>query len=143
MLRLRDWGDGTGELCAEAHADGFSGKGCANFDLKKLQQQVEAFTKFPLDAAETIFIEGGYWNKDGANVLAQEHLYFGVSPLNSHGTLALRVRLGCPSDDSVRSQLRHSVSVEFHIDYQQLATFAGDLAALACGNSAEVLLSTS
>jgi hypothetical protein len=137
-LRFRAWGDGTGELLANVSADGFSGIGRANFNLESIQELARKLAKFPLDMGETIHIEGGYWSSDNASVLVQEHLYLGVSPRNSHGALAFRIRLACPQDDANRPEPRGAVSVETNIEYQQLAKFAVDLEALAVGNCSEV-----
>ena len=135
-LRLRDWGDGTGELSAEVQSDGFCGTGCANFELKILRERARDFAKFPLRSGEAVHIEGGYWSKGG---LVQEHLYVGVSSVDSRGTLLLRVRLAMP-DKTDESQLGNLVSVGFNIEYQQLARFADDLTALAMGQAPEVVL---
>jgi hypothetical protein len=140
-LRLRDWGDGTGELSAEVQSHGFCGTGYANFDLKVLRERARAFTKFPLSSGEAVYIEGGYWSKEDATTLVQEHLYVGISPVDSRGTLMLRVRLATPGDAD-ESPLRNRISVEFNIEYQQLAKFADDLAALAMGQAPEVVLET-
>lgn len=138
-VSLENWGDGTGRLCGEVHSNGFSGVGCAAFDIENLKSRALAFLKFPLNLGETVDIAGGYLDKSDPHVLADEHFYIGVSPANQRGTLIMKVRLARPMDDVDLGGSRQSVSIEMPIEYQQLTKFANELLALADGKLTEVV----
>lgn len=139
-LTLRDWADGTAELRAEVRTKQFSGVGAASFNRQDLRARAREFAKFPLDPSEIIAIAGGYWSKNDPPILLQEHLFIGVTPADMRGALTMRIRLGVPCDTPNRSEPRCSVSVEFMVQYPQLAKFAEDLLALVGTNVQAVTL---
>jgi hypothetical protein len=137
-LRLRDWGDGTAELRAEVQAGGFSGVGAATFNRQTLRERARTFSTFPLKEGETVEIAGGYWGKDNSGLLVEEHLYIGVSATNARGTLAMRVRLAVPADDSQGGGM--AVSVVLRVEHEALMKFSQDFLALVGTNAREIVL---
>ena len=139
---LRLWietdGDGTGELYAQFDVKGFSGIGSAWFDLLNLAERAKLFAQYPLSQKQSVVLEGGYWNGEKPAVLLQEHLHISAYPINSRGSLALRIRVATPLDKDDRPQSQFTAAVELKITYEDIARFAKELGSLARGEIREV-----
>lgn len=87
LLRLTfyDDGDGTGELTAEATADGYAGIGSAYFNIDKLKRFTKAIGEFPLPERALCQIAGGFCSKEVRGELEQEHLGIDVYPVDHRG----------------------------------------------------------
>ncbi|MDD2319356.1 MAG: hypothetical protein PHO83_04815 [Geobacteraceae bacterium] len=138
-LSLQPDDDGTGELCAEVSANGFSGKGSAYFDLRHLAELSENFMAYPLCTERLPIIVGGYWSKN-KNELEQTHLLIKAYPIGCTGELGVRIELATPLYESDRPESQLVVKVEIKTDYNGLESFGKQLSQLAKLRREEAIL---
>lgn len=132
--------DGTGELFAQVHCDGFSGHSSAWFGEDQLVEFADHLANtFPLPANEPLKLEGGYWSKSGAPIL-QLHLGLTFYSIGHLGLIGCRVSLATPINNESRAEEQFQVAVELHTHYEQLRTFAQSVEMLAHGAVKEAVL---
>lgn len=139
-LRLEPDGESSGELFVEFTVSGFSGHASAWFDIGKLRDHADQFSRFPLPAVDVIHIASGIWDRVSATNLIQEHVYIAAYPLNSRGGVVLRVRLQIPEDNNESIEPQYSASVNFHCGYEEVGQFSKNLRLLATGEIEEFTL---
>jgi hypothetical protein len=133
--------DGTGELFAEASANGFSGVGSAWFNVEEIARFGETLSKaYPLHGSTPYKLEGGYWHKTLTGVLEQTHLSLRFYPIGSTGVVGCRVLLATPLLEHDRNEEQHTVALKIKTFYEELSAFGLALSALANGASSEATL---
>ena len=132
--------DGTAELFAEMHANGFSGHSSAWIDPEQLAEMASKLGQaFPL--GETLSIKGGYWSGAHPATLTQEHLAISFYPVEGRGVVGCQVRVSTPLDRDDRPASQHMAQAELLTSYQELQRFAKALAMLSSGRAQEAVLS--
>lgn len=130
-LRLEPDSDGTGELFLEVMANRFGGIGCAYARLGEIDALGKALsTHYPLQTDMRYGIEGPYPSRFSLRFY----------PLGPTGKIGCRVLLGSPLTDGDRPDAVHSVTLEFHPEYEALRSFGFGLQAMAAGQITELLL---
>ena len=119
-----------GEILAEAHSNGFSGRSSAWFSKQQLEDLVEALRAFPLPEGP-LTLAGGYW-KDG--VLETTMVSLRLAPTGPRGTLMATVEL--QGEERSGANLAHAVTLEFQTDYAEVDDFRTELARALAGGSA-------
>jgi hypothetical protein len=132
--------DGTGELFAEVHCEGFAGSSSAWFG----EDQLVAFARklaaaFPLQKDEPLALKGGYWSKAGTGI---EQLHVGLEfyPIGSVGRVGCQVSLNKPDCQLEPPRIQFSLAVELQTTYAQIGIFAKSLEMLAKGQTNEAVL---
>jgi hypothetical protein len=132
--------DGTGELFAEFAANGFSGRGSAWFDKTNLIDVSKKFEHFPIPPDNIPTIEGGFWESENTNQLYQEHLHISAYPIDSSGTIGVRIRTATALWPEDRDNAQHYVAVELKTSYEDISSFAKNLRELVAGTITELTL---
>jgi hypothetical protein len=133
--------DGTGELFAEASANGFSGVGSAWFNRSELLEFANALATYPIPKDKLPKIAGGFWRKDVSDELDQEHLAISVYPIDGVGNLGVQVRLATAENSSeMRPESLHVVKLEIQTKYNALATFSKQIIDLVNGRIEKAVL---
>jgi hypothetical protein len=141
-LTLKPDADGTGELSAEVHVNGFSGLGAAWFNIAEIKAFGETLANtYPLSADRTYELKGGYWSAAAQSELEHVHLGMRFYPVGSLGKIGCRVHLAQMESASVAPE--YAVTVELRTHYEELRAFGASLVALAEGQSNEAVLSSS
>jgi len=123
--------DGTGELFAEASANGFSGVGSAWFNRSEILEFANALAAYPIPKDKLPKIVGGFWRSDAKGELEQEHLAISVYPIGGVGNLGIQVRLATAENSSeMRPESLHLVKLEIETNYNALAMFSKQIIAL-------------
>jgi hypothetical protein len=140
FLRLQIYldDDGTAELFAGMHANGFSGSSSAWIQPEELRGLASKLAlAFPL--GETLSIGGGYWSGTPAS-LSQEHLGLSFYPVAGRGVVGCQVRLATPLGRDDRPSSQYMVQAEILTSYQELQQFAQALDMLCAGKGQEAVL---
>ena len=140
-LRLKIYldDDGTAELFAEIHCNGFSGRGSAWIDPQKLAEMASQLADaFPLK--ETLDIKGGYWSRESPGTLSQEHLAISFYPVAGRGVVGCQTRLATDLQSDERPSSQHMVRAELLTSYQELQRFTKALSMLSTGKADEAIL---
>lgn len=132
--------DGTGELFAEVRGRHFSGLSSAWFDSAALVAFARRLAgTFPLNLAEPLVLEGGFWGSPGAGI-DQLHLGLKFYPIGGLGVVGCRVTLATSVHTGERADSQASVALELTTHYEQLRSFARSLELLATGKTDEAVL---
>jgi hypothetical protein len=142
-LTLKPDTDGTGELSAEVHVNGFSGLGAAWFNIAEIAAFGETLANtYPLLPERNYELKGGYWNSAVLSELEHIHLGMRFYPVGSLGRIGCRVQLATQLE-SASVMPEYAVTVELRTHYEELRAFGASLVALTEGKSNEALLSCS
>jgi hypothetical protein len=133
--------DGTGELFAEASANGFSGFGSAWFNRSDILEFANALAAYPIPKDKPLKIAGGYWRGDVKGELEHEHLAISVYPIDFIGNLGIQVRLATAENSSdMRPESLHFVKLEIQTKYNAIAMFSKQIIALINGRIQKAIL---
>ena len=135
-----DDSDGTGKLCAEAVAEGFSGRRRAYFDLEVLKRFAGVISEYPLPDRRRCQINSGFLSKGEQGKLQQEHLGIDVYPIDGRGHIGVQIRLATQLWQGSRTDSQKTAKLEVITTYEPLRKFSADLLALLNGNIDEVRL---
>ncbi len=139
-LRFSPDTDGTGELLAEIHSNGYAGSGSAWFGEAELVELAKKLAvAFPLPADSRLGIRGGFWSKSGGGI-EQEHVGLTFYPVGSLGRVGCRVVLSTPVHEHDRPDGQSSLAVELLTTYERLGAFARSLELLVTGGVDEAAL---
>lgn len=139
-LQFRPDTDGTGELFAQVHSNGYAGSGSAWFSESELVELAKKLSAaFPLPADSPLGIHGGFWSQSGDG-LEQEHVGLTFYPVGAVGRVGCRVVLSTPVHGTDRRESQSSLAVELLTTYEMLGTFAQSLEQLATGGADKVVL---
>ena len=142
-LTLKPDTDGTGELSAEVHVNGFSGLGAAWFNIAEIAAFGETLAStYPLLPERAYDLKGGYWSSAMRSELKHVHLGLHFYPVGLLGKIGCRVHLAAQLE-SASVAPEYAVTVELRTHYEELRAFGVSLVALAEGKSNEALLSSS
>ena len=139
-LRFVNDDDDTGELLAQAAANGFAGEGEAWFSVDQIKRFAKAIAAFPLSDDPCCSLAGGFFEKDGSGRLAQEHLYISVYPINHRGNIGVQVQLADAMWQDFRQESQRRVQLEITTTYEPLGRFSRQVQALARGDVEEAVL---
>lgn len=135
LLQFKPDTDGTGELFARVHCNGYAGSGSAWFAVSALVDLAKRLgAAFPLPTDSPLGIHGGFWSKSGDG-LEQEHVGLTFYPVGAVGRVGCRVVLSTPVHMTDRQESQCSLAVELLTTYEMLGTFAGSLALLVAGGA--------
>ena len=115
--------DGTGELTAEFHANGFAGVGSAYFNLDEIAKFAESLQAYPLPKDQVLSIEGGYWSRRkifSKPKLSEVNLSIKIYVVSETGILGVRVKIQTPSMEGTVSM----ASGSFETGYNNLESFS-------------------
>ncbi|WP_066261688.1 hypothetical protein [Hydrogenophaga flava] len=139
-LQFRPDIDGTGELFAQVHSNGYAGYGSAWFAVSVLVDFAKRLgTAFPLPADSPLGLQGGFWSQSGDG-LEQEHVGLTFYPVGAVGRVGCRVVLSTPVHVTDRQESQSSLAVELLTTYEMLGTFAQSLEQLATGGADKAVL---
>lgn len=139
LMLLRE-PDGTGELSAQVHINGFSGVGAAWFNLAEIKEFGSTLaSSFPLLPERSYELKGGNWSTTEPAVVEQVHLGISFYPFGLLGKVGCRVHLS--AQDTTNHVAKHKVTVELLTQYEQLRQFGIAVVALAEGEMHEAILS--
>jgi hypothetical protein len=142
-LTLKPATDGTGELSAKVHVNGFSGIGVAWFNIAEIAAYGATLANtYPLLPEQTYDLKGGYWNSAVRIELEHVHLGLHFYPVGLLGEIGCRVHLAAQLE-SASGAPEYAVTVELRTHYEELRAFGASLVALAEGKSDEAILSCS
>ena len=141
-LKLTFYGDndGTGELTAQATADGYAGIGSAYFNIAELKNFAKAIGEFPLPERTRCQIAGGFCSKEVRGKLEQEHLGIDVYPVDHRGHIAIQVRAATQLWQDMRPDSQKTARFEIITSYEPLAKLSRQLLALVAGTVDEATL---
>jgi hypothetical protein len=139
-LTFYDDNDGTGELTAEACADGYTGTGSAYFGIDELKHFAKAIAEFPLPERTRCQIAGGFYSKEVRGKLEHEHLGIDVYPVDHRGHIGIQVRAATQLWQDMRPDSQKTAKVEIITSYEPLAKFSRQLLALIAGKIREATL---
>jgi hypothetical protein len=133
--------DGTGKLTVTVRAGGFAGTGSAWFQERELLELARRLSAtYPLPPEGLPALRGGYWSDATPGTLAQPHVELRFYPLGPLGTVACRVELATPVEQTDRASAQASVGVELLTSYEPLAKFGHSLEALVLRRASEAVL---
>ena len=143
FLRIRfvDYGDGTGELIANAGSNDFSGTGRAYFNIEEIEKFADSIADLSV-ANELHSIAGGFWKTDRRHELDQVHLGVSVYPIDSRGHIGVQVRMATPIHSGERPKSQHSAIVELLTTHAPLERFGRGVIAVLRGNAEKAVLSS-
>ena len=139
-LTLDTDGDGTANLNATVHCNGFAGTSSAWFDLVQLDRFSEQLLAYPLPPDGIGPLQGGFWSKTQKGELAHLHLYLRFYPVGLRGAVGCMVILRTPSNDGDNTKVSSSVEIELRTSYQELSDFSNSLKHLSRGEASEAIL---
>lgn len=139
-LRIEPDDSGATELFAEFDGKGFAGHGSAWFNVSDLIALSDEFARYPLQAAGTACIEGGYWSKGQPTKIEQETLHISAYQTNNRGGIGVRIRAATDFDPNLKSGPKYYVATELMATYEQMARFSRHLRDLVNGNMKEAVL---
>jgi hypothetical protein len=139
-LTLDTDGDGTANVNATVHCNGFAGTSSAWFDLLELERFSEQLLAYPLPPDGVGPMQGGFWSKTQSGELAQLHLSMKFYPVGLRGVVGCMVTLRTPLNDRDNTKVSSSVEVELRSSYQELSDFSNNLKHLSRGEVTEAIL---
>ncbi len=139
-LTFYDDSDGTGELTAEATADGYSGRGSAYFHIDELKHFATAIGEFPLPERGRCRVAGGFYSKEVRGKLEQEHLGIDIYPVDRRGHIGIQVRASTQLWQDMRPDSQKIAKIEIITSYEPLRNFSRQLLALITGAVREAVL---
>jgi len=139
-LSLETDGDGTANVTATVHCDGFAGKSSAWFDLLYLENFSAKLLAYPLPPDGVGPVQGGFWSKTQSGEISQLHLSLRFYPVGLRGAVGCRVILKTPLNDADKTKVSSSLEVELRSSYQELSDFSKSLTYLSRGEASEAIL---
>jgi hypothetical protein len=131
-----DW---HGELFAEIKGGEFRGRGSAWFGADQLREFHRLIGVYPLSPGAEPKLEGGFYDEAG-DALQQCHLSVQLSPHDPLGAVRVTASVStqAPCDDD--RELRQLLTSRFLVNYEDIARFRTELAAMLGSGSGEATL---